>query len=333
MENLTTTTSEVAPAPVSPIPQPNHSSAKEFFLWLGFVVAFYSSVTALISLIFSYIDIAYPDVLNGSSYYGGYGDSIPYTMATLLVMAPAAAALMYVIRLVIQHDSSRQVLWVRRWAILLTIFIAGAVILGDFITLFTTYLNGEIAVRFVLKILIVFLLSFAIGLHFLADNMGYWASNQRKANSVSVAALLLCILTIVSGFVLLGSPATIRLQHLDQQKVTDLQNLESNIYMYAENKTTLPVKLTDIEDNNYSYGLHFVDAQTNKPYEYRVRSSTVYELCAVFNKQTSTIAYSEDTNNPIGWHDAGRSCFTLTTQDRNGTLPVKVIEPPVKAKI
>ena len=64
--------------------------------------------------------------------------------------------LMRLIRKSIAADPSRKEIWVRRWALILTLFVAGVAIAVDLITLLTTFLSGEaLTTAFLLKVLVI----------------------------------------------------------------------------------------------------------------------------------------------------------------------------------
>ena len=119
------------------------ATPKDFFLWAGAMAALYGAVIAFIGLLFDYINYALPDAL--AYYYGGnpYQGSVAYEMASLIVLAPLCLILMRVIRREIARDPSRNEIWVRRWALFLTLFVAGATIAIDLIVLLTTFFRGE----------------------------------------------------------------------------------------------------------------------------------------------------------------------------------------------
>ncbi len=162
---------------------------KDFFLWAGAMVALYGSVTSFITLLFAYINQAFPDALEGSYYYyDPYSGSIRFAMATLIVLVPVAILLLNLIRSDIAKDSGKADLWVRRWALFLTLFIAGFAMATDLIVLINYFLGGEVTARFFLKIAVVLLVAAAIFMHFLADYWGYWIKFPGKARMVGAAA-------------------------------------------------------------------------------------------------------------------------------------------------
>src|SRR4051812_41595941 len=92
---------------------------KDFFLWAMAMIALYSSIFALITLLFSYIDYTFPDALN--TFVDPYGSGMRIEIATLLVMFPLFLIIMRFIRKDIIRDPSRKDIWIRRWALYLTV--------------------------------------------------------------------------------------------------------------------------------------------------------------------------------------------------------------------
>src|ERR1700690_4073604 len=144
------------------------ATPKDFFLWAGAMVAFYWSVIAFLGLVFDYINYAFPNPL---SYYppDPYQSSISYEMASIIVLFPLFVVLMRLIHNDIKRDSSRAQIWVRRWALFLTLFVAGFTMAGDLIWLLTAFLNGtDLTAAFLLKAALVFLVAAAVFMHFIA---------------------------------------------------------------------------------------------------------------------------------------------------------------------
>ena len=87
---------------------------KDFFLWAGAMVALYWSIIAFITLLFEYIDTAFPDPLE--YYVDPYSGGIRFAMASLIVLVPVAILLMRFIRNDIARMPMKNELWVRRFA-------------------------------------------------------------------------------------------------------------------------------------------------------------------------------------------------------------------------
>ena len=254
---------------------------KDFFLWAGAMVALYGSVIALIGLLFEYTDHVFPDALD--YYVDPYSGGIRFAMATLIVLAPVAIVLMRIIRSGIAREPAKNDLWVRRWALVLTVFVAGAAVVGDLITLVNYFLGGELTTRFILKVVILLVVAGAVFLHFLFDLRGYWSANPARAKAAGILAGVLVLASIVSGFFILGSPSEVRLSRFDDQKVSDLQNIQWQIVSYWQQKEKLPASFEELKDPLSGYVLP-VDPQSGEAYTYEVTGNLAFKLCATFNK-------------------------------------------------
>jgi len=284
------------------------------------MVALYGAVVAFIGLLFDYINYAFPNALNYYSYYDPYQGGVAYEMASLIVLAPLCLILMRLIRRDIARDHSRQDIWVRRWALFLTLFVAGATIVIDLIVLITTFLNGEaLTAAFLLKVLVVLLVAGAGFLHFMADLRGYWAKNPEYARYINWAVGLLVVVSIVSGFFIIGTPMQARQERMDTQRVQDLQNIQWQVVNYWQQKGRLPTSITELEDPISGY-TNPRDPQTHELYVYRATAAQSFELCSSFTSEGGAGFGKEEfmpsmVYGSVGgsWaHAAGEACFART---------------------
>lgn len=296
------------------------TTPKDFFLWAGAMIMFYGSAIALINLMFDYINYAFPDALN---YYAGdpYSGSMSFEMAALIVLFPVLLILMRMIRKDIMHDSSRAEIWVRRWALYLTLFIAGLTIVGDLITLIYTFLSGgDLAARFLLKVAVVLLVAGGGFMHFLADLWGYWTQYPNRARSVGWGVGVLILATIVAGFLIIGTPWEARQYRLDEQRVNDLQNIQGQVTSFYQSKQALPTTLEQLEDPILYFDMP-KDPETGAMYEYKKTADLSFELCATFTAETRTSSQSRSYPKAMEYgmtgmndwqHGIGRTCYTRT---------------------
>lgn len=315
---------ETAPA-APPAPVTGKTTPRDFFLWVGAVIALYGSVIAFISLLFEYINRLFPDALAG--YADPYGGSVRFAMATLIVLVPTMVVLLRIIRTSIISDPSKAGIWVRRWALVLTIFIAGATVVIDLITLINTFLGGEISTRFLLKVLVVLVIALGFTFYFLKDLRGYWIEHPKQGNLAGIGVALIAVIAIIAGFFIIGSPTDVRMLRYDEQKTSDLQNLQYQIVNYWQQKQVLPGSLDELADPISGFMMP-LDPQTNEPYRYEPTGDTSFTLCATFNRESvdtkgqgvyPTIGYRDMAVSYPGmgvsdnWkHTAGETCFERT---------------------
>lgn len=246
------------------------------------MVTFYWSVIAFILLTFDYINYVFPNPL---AYYPAdpYQSGISGEMASIIVLFPVYMLLVWLIRKDEARDPSRKEIWVRRWALILTLFVAGAAIVVDLIVLLTTFLNGEeLTTAFLLKVLVILLVAAAGFMHFVADLRGYWDLFPKRRNMVGIGAVVLAAATIIAGFFIVGTPGQARLARFDAQKVNDLQNIQSQVIVFYQAKQKLPGVMSDLS-NSLSFGSLPVDPQSGEEYIYRPGEGLSFELCATFN--------------------------------------------------
>jgi hypothetical protein len=295
---------------------------KDFFLWFAAMLALYVSVFSFIELFFDYINHAFPDPLEG--YSDPYSASIRFAIASLVVLFPVFLILMRLIRNDIMKMPEKAELWVRRWALFLTLFLAGTTIVVDLVTLVNTYLNGDVTVRFFLKVVVVFLVAGAGFLHFLADLKGYWQQHPSYSKMVMWGAALAVAVSVIGGIFIIGTPGTVRLYRFDDQKVSDLQNIQWQVVNYWQHHGTLPESLSALNDPLSGFTVP-VDAQSGASYRYELLSGHSFQLCATFNAETqpgSLYANRLTVPAPAGsgkdlaaesWqHSSGETCFPRT---------------------
>ncbi|HYF28814.1 MAG TPA: DUF5671 domain-containing protein [Candidatus Paceibacterota bacterium] len=302
----------------------SRTTPKDFFLWLLAVIALYGSIISFIALLFEYINYSFPDALAG--YADPYGGAVRFSMAALIVLVPTTVVIMHYLRRIIIEEPGKAQIWVRRWAIGLTLFIATLTILIDLVTLINTFLNGEITVRFGLKVLTVLAVAVFIFFHTLLDMKGYWIKHGRRAHLLGGFTILVSLIAVVAGFFIVGTPGAARDVRFDIRRVNDLQMIQGQVLSYYQQKQTLPDSLSELEDPLAYFTLP-ADPETNADYVYKKTGDLSFELCAVFAREGKDlagrggfgrdIAVSYPYPGPDGamenWqHGEGQQCFERT---------------------
>lgn len=153
------------PFPV-PVPKPRPSlTAREAFLYLVMFSTLYFAVWNLGSLLFTFIDRAFPDG-NGGYYLV---DVQRWSTAAVIIGFPVFLLLARYINKQIELNPFKRLSPARRWLTYLTLFLASAALLCDVTTLIYNLLGGDLTVRFVLKILVVALIAGSSFTYYLLD--------------------------------------------------------------------------------------------------------------------------------------------------------------------
>ncbi len=289
-------------------------SPKDFFLNLGVMVALYASTISLLNLLFEIINRVWPDALQDYYYsVGVYSASIRWSIAVLVVIFPIYLLISWYFGRDFSANPEKRNLPIRKWLTYLTLFLAGIAIIIDLITLINTFLGGEITTRFVLKVVAVLAVAGVI--------FGYYIYDLRKGGENGSRGIFawiaggVVLATIIGGFVVIGSPTTARLMRFDEQRVQDLQNIQWQITNYWQQKGTLPVALSELNDSISGY-VSPVDPDKKTQYIYERTGLRTFKLCADFSRA------SEERNGgiskPYGYelenwkHGAGQTCFDRT---------------------
>lgn len=294
------------------------SSPKDVFMHLLMIATLYVSTFSFISLWFDYINFLYPDALN--YHYQGILDGILWSTAMLIVVFPVYLLISRLIAKDVSAEPEKHELRIRKWLVYLTLFLAAIAIIVDVVTLVYNFLSGELSVKFFLKILVVLLVAGAVFGYYLWDvkrTLGQ-ASNLPRMFAWITSGVVLA--SIITSFFLVGSPAHQRDVRLDNQRVSDLQNIQSQIVSYWQQKDQIPAKQEDLSDSISGF-VPPIDPETGAAYEYVVKGVFEFDLCATFKTASmgtdTTDRYSKPL--PIGFsgdpysqnwnHGAGRVCF------------------------
>ncbi len=294
----------------------NKTTPKDFFIHIAAAISLYAAAGALIDLVLSLIDYSIPDKL--ANYFST--SSVAWPVSMLIVLVPLLYVLEWLLKKDIAQMSEKRDIWIRRWRIYLTLFITGATIIVDLIALVNTYLNGEISARFILKVLAILIIAGVIFVYYLLDKAADSAKVVALRKAFAWLGLVIVVISIVSGFVIVGSPAKQRALRFDNQRINDLSSIQWQVVSYWQKKASLPSNLKELADPISGYVIPS-DPETQQSYEYRsldVSTGTArFELCATFD--ISAQGNNTGTPYPVmyaggsveNWkHDAGRTCFT-----------------------
>ncbi len=303
---------------------------KDVFLHLLSTFTLYVSVVSFITLWWQYINVRFPDVLQGTINYAlssVYGP-IRWAMAALIIVFPIHVLISWLIGREFKINPERRDIRVRKWLWYITLFISAVTIIIDLITLLYNFLNGDLTTQFFLKTIVILIVASAVFGYYLWDlrEKGN-ASNKPRLMAWVVSIILLA--SIIYGFFLIGTPATQRQRRFDEQRVNDLTQIQSEIINYWQQKSVLPVTLNDLK-NSISGFTPPLDPETNQPYEYITSGinwpvgQLLFELCSTFKTSTMNgggTVPSSRLKSPIGayypyqqnWnHGVGRACFDRT---------------------
>ncbi|MBX4189894.1 hypothetical protein KW791_01170 [Candidatus Parcubacteria bacterium] len=296
------------------------NTPRDTFLYLLSVITLIISAVAFGILVYQFVDLRFPDALNGGYYYpiSAAKNTIRQSLAALIVVFPVFVWISWFLRRDVERNAEKKELKIRKWLLYFTVFVASLIIIGDLVALIYSFLNGELTARFIFKVLTILFIAASSLFYYLAELRD--TSYPRRIFQGVVFGVV--AVALVFGFYKAGLPQNQRLQNFDDRKISDLSSIQYQIVNYWQRKQQMPPRIEDLNDPISSYMVP-VDPQTNQPYEYHPVGPKSFQLCASFNYA------NKDQGNgsiPMGanWaHEQGRSCF-----DRNIDQD---LYPPVKS--
>lgn len=314
---------------------------KFFFISLGVLVSLIATVTSFLNLVFETLAKNFPDALNGTYTYGyntySY-ESMRTALATLIIVFPVFLILSKIWTRIVSDGLGSTDAVIKKWMLYLVLFLASIVIITDLVTLVRYFVSGEITVRFILKVLAVFVTAGLSGFYYYNELVDKVLCKGHRIIMASVATLLV-VFALVMSFVVMGSPFKQRSLRLDERRVQDLQSIQYQVINFWQTKEKLPETLTEMNNPMSGYSLP-VDPEFEKGmvYEYKTTGKLSFELCGTFAEPmpkgwqeygggrdimpmpavmngdvaVSSYPYPGGGVNESWDHQSGRTCFTRT---------------------
>jgi hypothetical protein len=296
-------------------------SAREAFLYLVLFVTLYTTAFNVGVVLFELIERWLPDRLR-DHYSSDYSpDRVRNATAGILISFPVFLFLSRLIGRAIAREPEKRSSKIRKWLTYVTLFVAAVVIIGDLTVLVARLLSGELAPRFLLKVLVVLAIAGTAFGHYLGDlRREEERAREARPRPTSWLARLAAtgiVATLAVGLWLAGSPGRERSRQFDARRIEQLRAISGTIETYYRENGVLPDSLERLLQMPQSSVGSIGDPRTGAPYEYRTLDSTRYVLCAVF-ENADTLGVERARRRPWDrpgsrfWeHGAGRRCFTL----------------------
>lgn len=306
----------------------NTVTPKDFFLWVAAIAALYVSTVSLLALWFSYIDRLIGTV---APYMDPFSTGMRIAVASLIIIFPLYLFFTYILHQDIRVHAEKKDLWIRRWLLILTLFGAGVAMVVDLIILLNTFLGGEeLTFAFLLKVVSVLIVMGGVFLYYLHEVKGTWEREAGTSKMIAGFVTLVVVASVIAAFFIIGTPRELRLLRYDQQKISELQNIQWQVINFWQQKERLPQTLDELKDPLGGFVVP-VDPQAAEDamyqYEYHQTGPMNFELCAAFNHKSNTNneeasmakvprpVYTGEYYGPENeyWeHKEGRTCFTRT---------------------
>ena len=291
-----------------------NNTTKHFVLQLGSIITLYLSVSFLLVLLFSIVNLSVPDATEGYWAIENNSSSVRLGIAMLIVFFPTYILLTRRVNVMRRKETNASYLGLTKWLMYLSLLVGGGVILGDLVAIILAFLEGELTTRFILKALILLAVVGAAFYYYLQDARGFWLSRESASKMFGAGMTLVVVASLVTGFFYTETPAQVRDMKLDETQMYDLQAIQTRIDEALRMSSTTPASLEAV------YGeFDIPQAPEDRPaYSYEVTPEG-FNLCATFSRDSaeeSEMMYKEmvDPSSPIknanNWqYKEGRYCF------------------------
>ena len=289
------------------------TSPKDFFLHLLVIITLYISAGSFIALLFQYINLAFPDVLERGYQARGAFQVIRWSVAALVVIFPTYVWASWFLNRGYAKNPEKRDARIRKWLLYFTLFVAGLIIVGDLVAVIFNFLGGELTARFILKVLAMLFVAGSVFGYYFVD----LRKNRRKElRYFAYTIIAIVAAAVIASFFIVGSPATERVRRFDERRVSDLQSIQFSIVRFWQQKERLPSSLEELQDDISGFRAPS-DPETREPYEYRIAHNLTFELCAIFVLASDESRFSLEPASEralsVNWaHKAGRTCFERT---------------------
>jgi len=299
------------PFPV-PVPRPvPHVPAGEAFRYLVLFTALGITAFSVVGLYFTLIDYLFYDPAALPVDPDTWVPGALWSVARIIIAFPVFLVASWLVSRSLKRDPAERGSAIRRWFTYLAMFVAVAVIIGDFVTLVAYVLAGGTTARFLLKVLVVAVVAGLILGYYLWDMRDTERGQRPMPGLFAAAAALACVAAVGSGLWLMGPPSEQAARRIDDRRVEDLRSIAAGVDRYYEQNAALPESLGAL-DAALPTPLPLDDPSTHMPYRYSAGADKTFELCADFAHTSGDTLVSDS----VWTHGAGTQCFTLTAGDK-----------------
>lgn len=286
------------------------SAAKHIFYYLlaFFTLAF--AATGIGEILFQVINASFPETTYAyESVYDAW--TMRFGLSSVIVAAPIYWFMTFVINKELVVGRMDRDTAIRKFLTYFILLVSSITVISSLMALLNNFLEGELTIKFFLKVLTVLMLAALVLLYYAYDIR----RESFKPDSIIIAFRItfwvIVAVSLVAGFYIHGSPVKARALREDAERINRLQNLQYTIESYFQEEKQLPSDLSLLKDRIVPNGT--LDPVSEKSFEYRILSEKSYEICAEFTFSNREIqpqpSYYYDYRDPAWLHDAGRSCF------------------------
>ena len=306
-------------------------NAKFAFFYLLSLVALVFTSISVGTITFQIINKTIPDALTLAP--GGFvQEALRFAISAIIIAGPIYFVMMWLINKSLLKGTMEKESGIRKWLTYFILLVSAVVMIGWLIGTISSFLNGELSLKFILKSLTAILISAAIFSFYLYDiRRADVSQNNNVIRAYYYGAMAVAAVALVAAFFFIDSPAQVRSQKYDQAIINKFSQIDSAVNAYYGENKKLPAGLKDLLGGGSTYYIvesDITDPGTNKAFEYKVDDKDAYELCATFKTENKSQADDKSIYVDTRWlHDAGYQCLKQRIAQIDQAKPAPISVP------
>ncbi len=302
----------------------NVNHAKFAFYYLLALVALCFVALSTGQIFFQIINKFLPDL------YGHYGtdfsqDVLKFAISAIIIATPIFFIVSRLIYKNLNDGKLAKDAGIRRWLSYFILLVAAILIIVFLILTILSFLNGELTMLFVLKVLTVIGISGIVFSFYIYDIRRTTIDKKDKVMMIyTYGSMAIIVIAFIASLFIVESPTETRSRRIDDQIVGNFYAIDSNINSYYATNHKLPENLAVVKNITGFTENIYDNPLTNKAYQYEIIASSSYKLCTDFktsnlDKTRAEYRYIEDRLR----HDVGFQCLNFKIYD-NGEKVVPI---------
>ena len=305
--------------------------AKLLFWYLRAFFAMGLCASATVTIWYQFVNKWFPlQILPFGGVNRPYSDwAVIWGISTLLIVGPLLFVVAAMLREAIKRNEVELHRGVRQWVSYVFLFIVVTVIVSDLVTAVYYVVNGDYSTRFFLKVFIVLTISGSLFSYLWLDIRSEdGLAGSALPRKMGIASAVVMLTSLIGGFTVIDSPWLARAKAFDNQRASDIWQLQGGVQNYFNRYLRAPESLEELREEGMIRIYALQDPGTGEPYEFRVVDEQnpptrprpiTYEICAIFttdNRDEEQESYRP--RGPFGssfLHGAERTCFEQSIQD------------------
>lgn len=303
-----------------------NNNAKYAFLYMFSLVALLFVALGTGQVIFQAIN---KFIVDTALPYAFNSDLLKMAISALVISIPVYYLVMRYLEKSLAKGELDKDSAIRRWLIYFILFVSSVVMIIWLITVISSFLNGELTTKSILKAVTAMVISGIIFAYYFYDvKRDEIKAKDWVVRTFLIVTLVLTIGSLIGSFFFVETPTQARARKHDEQVLNQFSELDSAFNTYFAKYNKLPDTLVSgLTETPYLTADKYVDPISKKAYVYKKTANDAYQLCADFQTDNRNVNDQATYIYSDRWpHASGYQCITQKSinydKQNGGTVPI-----------